>query len=85
MGFGGISLWSLLLILAIVVLLFGTKKLRHIGTDLGGAIRGFKQAMDEGQTEDRGRRGEESAQISQQDPIEPPSANTEAGKKHSSS
>jgi sec-independent protein translocase protein TatA len=45
MGFGGISVWSLLLILVIVLLLFGTKKLRNIGTDLGGAIKGFKSAM----------------------------------------
>ena len=45
MGFGGISIWSLLLILVIVVLLFGTKKLRNVGTDLGGAIRSFKKAV----------------------------------------
>ena len=47
MGFGGISIWSLLLILAIVVLLFGTKKLRNIGGDLGGAIRSFKKSVKE--------------------------------------
>ncbi len=47
MGFGGISIWSLLLILAIVVLLFGTKKLRNVGSDLGGAIRSFKKAVNE--------------------------------------
>jgi len=51
MGFGGISIWSLLLILAIVVLLFGTKKLRNVGTDLGGAIRSFKKAVKD---EDKG-------------------------------
>lgn len=45
MGFGGISIWSLLLILAIVILLFGTKKLRNIGGDLGGAIRSFKKSI----------------------------------------
>lgn len=45
MGFGGISVWSLLLILAIVVLLFGTKKLRNVGSDLGGAIKSFKKAV----------------------------------------
>ena len=45
MGFGGISIWSLLLILAIVVLLFGTKKLRNVGGDLGGAIRSFKKSV----------------------------------------
>ncbi|MEJ6474259.1 Sec-independent protein translocase subunit TatA [Pseudoalteromonas piscicida] len=45
MGFGGISIWQLLIILAIIVLLFGTKKLRGIGSDLGGAVKGFKKAV----------------------------------------
>lgn len=45
MGFGGISIWQLLIILAIVLLLFGTKRLRNIGSDLGGAFKGFKSAM----------------------------------------
>ena len=43
----GISLWQLLIILAIVLLLFGTKKLRSIGGDLGGAVKGFRSAMDQ--------------------------------------
>jgi len=47
MGLGGISPWSLLLILAIVLLLFGTKKLKGLGGDLGGAIKGFKKAIGE--------------------------------------
>jgi sec-independent protein translocase protein TatA len=47
MGFGGISIWSLLLILGIVILLFGTKKLRNVGGDLGGAIRSFKKSVKE--------------------------------------
>jgi len=42
----GISLWQLLIVLAIVLLLFGTKKLRSIGGDLGGAVKGFRSAMD---------------------------------------
>ncbi|WP_097462160.1 Sec-independent protein translocase subunit TatA [Mangrovitalea sediminis] len=42
---GGISIWQLLIILAIVVMLFGTRKLRNIGSDLGGAVKGFKEAM----------------------------------------
>tara|TARA_R110002096_G_scaffold57156_1_gene145199 strand:+ start:293 stop:514 length:222 start_codon:yes stop_codon:yes gene_type:complete len=45
MGFGGISIWSLLLILGIVILLFGTKKLRNVGGDLGGAIKSFKKSV----------------------------------------
>lgn len=45
MGFGGISIWQLLIILAIVVMLFGTKRLRNIGSDLGAAIKGFRSSM----------------------------------------
>jgi|TARA_B110000305_G_C19090454_1_gene470513 sec-independent protein translocase protein TatA len=45
MGLGGISIWQLLIVLVIVLLLFGTKKLRGIGTDLGGAVKGFKDSM----------------------------------------
>ncbi|MCG7568097.1 Sec-independent protein translocase subunit TatA [Pseudoalteromonas sp. CnMc7-15] len=45
MGFGGISIWQLLIVLAIIVLLFGTKKLRNIGGDLGNAVKGFKKAV----------------------------------------
>ena len=45
MGFGGISIWQLLIVLAIIVLLFGTKKLRNIGADLGNAVKGFKKAV----------------------------------------
>lgn len=41
----GISIWQLLIILAIVIVIFGTKKLRGLGGDLGGAIRNFKTAM----------------------------------------
>ncbi|WP_165312618.1 Sec-independent protein translocase subunit TatA [Vibrio ziniensis] len=44
---GGISIWQLLIIAVIVILLFGTKKLRGIGGDLGGAVKGFKKAMAE--------------------------------------
>ncbi|MFP5303800.1 twin-arginine translocase TatA/TatE family subunit, partial [Cobetia sp. SIMBA_158] len=40
MGLGGISIWQLLIVLAIIVLLFGTKKLRGMGGDLGGAVKG---------------------------------------------
>ncbi|MEK9711715.1 MAG: Sec-independent protein translocase subunit TatA [Thalassolituus sp.] len=44
---GGISIWQLLIILVIVIMIFGTKKLRNMGGDLGGAVRGFKNAMNE--------------------------------------
>ncbi len=48
---GGISIWQLLIVLAIVVLLFGTKKLRNIGSDLGGAVKGFKDSVKDGEKE----------------------------------
>lgn len=41
----GISIWQLLIILAIVLVLFGAKRLRNVGSDLGGAIKGFKKAV----------------------------------------
>ncbi len=47
MGLGGINIWSLLIILVIVALIFGTKRLRGIGGDLGGAIKGFKKALND--------------------------------------
>lgn len=50
----GISIWQLLIILAIVLLLFGTKKLRNIGGDLGGAIKSFRGAVREGEDEKKG-------------------------------
>ncbi len=46
---GGISVWQLLILLVIVVLLFGTKKLKNIGKDAGDAVKGFKNAMSEGE------------------------------------
>ena len=48
----GISIWQLLIILLIVVVLFGTKKLRGMGTDLGSAVKGFRQAVREGEKQD---------------------------------
>ncbi|WP_022958334.1 twin-arginine translocase TatA/TatE family subunit [Spongiibacter tropicus] len=45
MGLSGISIWQLLIILTIVAMLFGTKRLRNIGSDLGGAIAGFKNSL----------------------------------------
>ncbi len=45
MGMGGISIWQLLIVLVIVLLLFGTKKLRNLGSDLGGAVNGFRSTM----------------------------------------
>ena len=52
MGIGGISIWQLLIILVIVLLLFGTKRLRNLGGDLGNAVKGFKKAMGDDEKKD---------------------------------
>ena len=81
MGIGGISVGSLLVILLIVLLLFGTKKLRNVGTDLGGAIKGFRSAMKDGE------KGADTAETSaDEDPGKDPaqlreSTEGESGKK----
>jgi sec-independent protein translocase protein TatA len=59
MGISGISIWQLLIVLAIVVLLFGTKRLKSLGSDLGSMIKGFKSSMN---TEDAKKEEEEAAQ-----------------------
>jgi sec-independent protein translocase protein TatA len=46
---GSFSIWHWLVVLVVVALVFGTKKLRNLGGDLGGAVKGFKQAMNEEQ------------------------------------
>ncbi|MFC1588709.1 Sec-independent protein translocase subunit TatA [Pseudomonadota bacterium] len=45
----GISIWQLLIVLGIVILLFGTKKLRNLGGDIGSAVKGFKSAVKDGE------------------------------------
>jgi sec-independent protein translocase protein TatA len=51
MGIGGISIWQLLIILAIVVMVFGTKRLKNLGGDVGEAIKGFRKSMSDGEQE----------------------------------
>lgn len=75
MGFGGISIWQLLIVLAIIVLLFGTKKLRGIGTDLGSAIKGFRNSIKDEDPDN------ESADQQLNKPAEPDAKNTSASAK----
>jgi sec-independent protein translocase protein TatA len=49
---GSLSIWHWLLVLLIAVLIFGTKKLRNMGEDLGGAVKGFRKAMNEADSPD---------------------------------
>ena len=76
MGFGGISIWQLLIVLGIIILLFGTKKLRNIGGDLGGAVKGFKKAMNT--TEEADAKPAEQAKIQKEDADFADSANAAA-------
>lgn len=64
MGFGGISPWSLLLILLIVVMIFGTKRLKNVGGDLGGAIKNFKKSMSDGD-----KAADENKQLDKEDSV----------------
>jgi len=57
MGLGGISIWQLLIVLVIVLLLFGTKKLRNLGGDLGTAIKSFKKSVSDSE-----KKGEEETE-----------------------
>jgi sec-independent protein translocase protein TatA len=66
MGLGGISIWQLLIVLAIVVMLFGTKRLRGLGGDVGSAIKGFKKAMKD---DESAKVEDKTAPIDQQDVI----------------
>ncbi|MFT5111594.1 MAG: sec-independent protein translocase protein TatA [Parasphingorhabdus sp.] len=76
MGFGGISVWQLLIILVIVVLIFGTKKLRGMGGDMGSAIKSFKKAVKEDKsvdataTPESGEDVESAEQLSQKEATE---------------
>ena len=71
----GISIWQLLILLAVVILIFGTKKLKNVGGDLGSAIKSFKSAVKEGD--------ESAAQDARQEKVSQDSeaADTESVKK----
>ena len=53
MGFGGISIWQLLIILVAVLLIFGSGKLRSLGSDVGSAIKSFKKSVKDEKSEEK--------------------------------
>lgn len=65
MGLGGVSIWQLLIILLIVLLVFGTKRLKSLGGDLGGALKSFRKAMD---SDEEKESEEEPKQLADQKP-----------------
>lgn len=76
MGFGGIGVWQLLIILAIVVLLFGTKRLGSIGSDLGKAIKGFKKSVGDDDADKTKDDDEDSVKRNVEDKTDTDSAQT---------
>ncbi|GED21060.1 Sec-independent protein translocase subunit TatA [Halomonas halmophila] len=64
---GGISIWQLLIVLGIIILIFGTKKLRNVGGDLGGALKGFKKAMNEDEKSDEKAQDDPQAHVRHDD------------------
>ncbi|MBI3774497.1 MAG: twin-arginine translocase TatA/TatE family subunit [Gammaproteobacteria bacterium] len=65
----GFSIWQLVIILAIVMLLFGTKKLSNIGGDIGSAIKNFKKSMHDGEEEGKPAAPAEPAKVVHQEPV----------------
>ncbi|MDK9703171.1 MAG: Sec-independent protein translocase subunit TatA [Sulfuritalea sp.] len=61
---GSFSIWHWLIVLVIVMLVFGTKKLRNIGSDLGGAVKGFKDGMKESSADKPADKAAEPQQVS---------------------
>lgn len=64
---GGISIWQLLIVLGIIILIFGTKKLRNVGGDLGGAVKGFKKAMHEDEKDKENEADKPQAKVNHDD------------------
>ena len=63
---GSFSIWHWLIVLLVIILVFGTAKLKNIGKDLGGAIKGFKEGMAEGGTAETAKKVEEAKPIAGQ-------------------
>ena len=82
MGIGGISMWQLLILLLIVVLVFGTKRLRNMGGDLGAAVKGFRKGMEE--TRDDTEEKLEPDQIAADSPAEKTASEAEKSRESSS-
>lgn len=70
---GSFSIWHWLIVLLIVVMVFGTKKLKNIGSDLGGAVKGFKDGMKDGAADDK-----PAAQVEADKPAEKTTIDVEA-------
>ncbi|MBS3997665.1 MAG: Sec-independent protein translocase subunit TatA [Hydrogenophaga sp.] len=80
---GSFSIWHWLVVLLIVVMVFGTKKLKNLGSDLGGAVKGFKDGMKEGgQPADESAASAPAAQVAQDTRADKHAIDVEAKQKH---
>lgn len=75
---GSFSIWHWLIVLLIVVMVFGTKKLKNIGSDLGGAVKGFKDGMKDGTAPADAAAGTTTAQVAQDKTAEKTTIDVEA-------
>ncbi len=75
---GSFSIWHWLIVLAVVVVIFGTKKLRNMGTDLGAAVKGFKDGVKDGTTSADATPGVPPAQVSTHKVGDPHTVDVEA-------
>lgn len=62
--FANVSIWQLLIVLVIVIAIFGTKRLKTLGSDLGGAVKGFRSAMNDADKENAEQIGKQSEDAS---------------------
>ena len=75
---GSFSIWHWLVVLLIVVLVFGTKKLKNIGTDLGGAVKGFKDGMKDGNAAPVDAASAAAQQVAARKPVDADTVDVEA-------
>ena len=79
---GTFSIWHWLIVLLIVVMVFGTKKLKNMGSDLGGAVKGFKDGMKDGSTAESTAIPPVPGQVSNQTPLDKTTIDVEAKQKN---
>ena len=76
--FANVSIWQLLIVLVIVIAIFGTKRLKSLGSDLGGAVKGFRSAVNEADKEPAGELSDKADADFDNTPVEEPSKENQA-------
>lgn len=76
--FANVSIWQLLIVLVIVIAIFGTKRLKSLGSDLGGAVKGFRNAVNEAEKEPAGELSDQADADFDNTPVEEPSNEKQA-------